>query len=249
MLKNRIIPCLDVDNGRTVKGTNFVNLKDSGDPVELSMQYEKDGADELVLLDITATVNKQKQSLDLVDRIAKNLRIPFSIGGGISSLDDISNLMQNGADKIAMNSFAVHEPSIIDSAAKRFGSQAIVIAIDIKKEKNGDYYVYVHGGRTKSNKEAYSWIREVANRGAGELLITSMDHDGVRTGFNLEFYKNLQVNVPIIASGGAGNASHFADLFTQTKVNGGLAAGIFHDKILSITDLKNDLKGQDIAIR
>lgn len=250
MLAKRIIPCLDIKEGRTVKGINFVGLRDAGDPVELGKQYSDEGADELVFLDITATHEGRKTFVQLVHRIAEHLNIPFTVGGGISSVEDVGKLLNAGADKVSVNSSVVRNPSLIDPLAKSFGSQCIVCAIDAKFENN-DWTVYVNGGRIPTEKKLFSWAKEAQERGAGELLFTSMNHDGTKDGFANEALSQLSemLSIPIIASGGAGNIEHFKDVFTIGKADAGLAASIFHFKEVGIQELKTYLRSNNIAIR
>lgn len=250
MLTKRIIPCLDVKDGKTVKGINFKNIKDVGDPIELGKFYAEMGADELVFLDITATHEKRKTLSTLVERIAKNINIPFTVGGGISSIDDVSILLQCGADKISINSAAVRNPSLITDLANRFGSQCIVLAIDTKFN-NDDWYVYLNGGRIKTEIRTYDWAKEATQKGAGEILLTSMNHDGTKQGFAIDITKKISenVHVPVIASGGAGSMEHFSDIFTQGKADAALAASIFHYKEIGIPQLKEFLKSKNIPIR
>jgi cyclase len=250
MLKKRIIPCLDIQNGRTVKGTNFVNIRDAGDPVELAAEYAKQGADELVFLDITATVEKRKAFPELVKRIAQVINIPFTVGGGINSLKDVSVLIQAGADKVSINSSAVKRPELISQIAKEFGSQCVVTAIDTK-HLNGEDIVFVHGGRTQTSRKTVQWAKEAENYGAGEILLSSMDHDGTKNGFGLEITNTVSntVNIPVIASGGAGNDTHFYDVFINTEASAALAASIFHFGEVMIPDLKNKLQTKQIPIR
>jgi len=242
---------LDIKDGRTVKGTNFINLRDAGDPVELGALYAKEGADELVFLDITATVEKRKTLSELVNKIAHHVNIPFTVGGGISSVEDVNVLLQNGADKISINTSAFKNPPLINQLAKEFGSQCIVLAIDAKKEEDGEWYVYLDGGRTKTGKKCFEWAKEAVERGAGEILLTSMNHDGTKKGFAIEITKLLseELPVPIIASGGAGIMEHFADVFKQASADAALAASIFHFKEVSIPDLKTYLRKNDINVR
>lgn len=251
MLTKRIIPCLDIKDGRTVKGTNFVNLRDAGDPVELGSLYAKQGADELVFLDITATVEKRKTLSDLVNRIAHHINIPFTVGGGISSVEDVKVLLQNGADKISVNTSAFKNPQLINDLASEFGSQCIVLAIDTKKEENGEWYVYLNGGRTKTDKRCFDWAQQGVMLGAGEILLTSMNHDGTKQGFALDITKQLADNlsVPVIASGGGGTMEHFTDVFNNAHADAALAASIFHFKEIAIPDLKRYLKERNILIR
>ncbi len=250
MLAKRIIPCLDVKDGRTVKGTNFVNLREAGDPVELAVRYSQEGADELVFLDITASFEERKTFTDLVKRIAENINIPFTIGGGIYELSDVDRLLNAGADKVSINSTAVRNPQIITDIAKNFGSQVCVCAIDAQFE-DGTWWCYTSGGRNKTDKELFSWAKEAENLGAGEILFTSMDHDGVKTGYANEALKQLSesLNIPIIASGGAGKMEHFRDTFIDGKSDAALAASVFHFGEISIKDLKEYLKNEGIAVR
>ncbi|EIM73433.1 imidazole glycerol phosphate synthase subunit HisF [Nitritalea halalkaliphila LW7] len=250
MLTKRIIPCLDIKDGRTVKGVNFVQLRDAGDPVELAKLYSDEGADELVFLDITATVDKRKTLAELVTRIAKAINIPFTVGGGISSVEDVRVLLQAGADKISINSAAVKRPEVIDELAAAFGSQCIVVAIDSRSVEGRDI-VHTHGGRRPTELITQEWAAEVAARGAGEILLTSMDHDGTKVGFanrlNAELAELLAI--PVIASGGAGTLEHFRDAFTFGKADAALAASIFHFKEIPIPGLKRYLKDSGISIR
>ena len=250
MLAKRIIPCLDIRDGQTVKGVNFVNIVNVGDPVELGKLYAEQGADELVFLDITATHEGRKTFVELVRRIAQNLDIPFTVGGGISEMKDAEALLAAGADKISINSSAVRNPQLIDDLARNFGSQFVVVAIDAR-EVNNYWTVTVNGGRIPTDKELYSWAKEAENRGAGEILFTSMNHDGTKNGFaNKELAKLSDIlTIPLIASGGAGTMEHFADVFTKGKADAGLAASIFHFREIAIPDLKNYLRGQGICVR
>jgi len=250
MLTKRIIPCLDIKDGRTVKGINFVNLRDAGDPVELARQYAKQNADELVFLDISATEQKRKTLADLVRKVAQAIDIPFTVGGGISSVDDVAVLLQNGADKVSINSAAVKEPELINKLAAKFGSQCIVVAIDAK-QINGKWMVHLVGGKVPTKLDLFEWAKEVANRGAGEILFTSMDHDGTKAGFANKALARIseEVNIPVIASGGGGNTQHFMDAFTHGKADAALAASIFHFGEVSIPNLKKELKNQQITIR
>lgn len=250
MLAKRIIPCLDVKDGRTVKGINFLELRDAGDPVELGRLYSEQGADELVFLDITATKEKRKTLAGLADNVARQLNIPFTIGGGIGSVDDVDALLDHGADKVSINSAAVRDPDLIDRLSKRFGSQCIVVAIDARRIEDR-WLVHVAGGSIPTDKELVSWALEVQDRGAGEILFTSMDHDGTKSGFALESLKVLseKLSIPIIASGGAGSIDHFYDVFSLAKADAGLAASIFHFQEISIPELKTELKQKGIPIR
>lgn len=250
MLKKRIIPCLDIKDGMTVKGINFEGLKNAGNPVELAKKYENDGADELVFLDITATIEKRKTFVDLVKEIAKELSIPFTVGGGISSVDDVRKLLEAGADKISINSSAVKSPKLISYLAKEFGSQCVIVAIDTKFVDSTDY-VYVKGGTEKTDLKTLAWAKKAEELGAGEILLTSMDGDGTKKGFDLRITKLISenVNIPVIASGGAGKIEDFEKVFKETKATGGLAASIFHFGEIQIQDLKSELKFKKIAIR
>ena len=258
MLTKRIIPCLDIKDGKTVKGVNFENLRDAGDPVELAQRYALEGADELVFLDITATVDNRKTLVELVRRVAAVLDIPFTVGGGIASVADVSALLQAGADKVSVNSAAVRNPGLVDELAREFGSQCIVVAIDTKKappapEGGGRWWAFVHthGGRKPTDIPTVQWAKEVESRGAGEILLTSMDTDGMKTGFALEITRIISGNasIPVIASGGAGTMAHFNDVFTTGKADAALAASIFHFKEIEIQDLKRYLQSQGIAMR
>jgi cyclase len=250
MLAKRIIPCLDVKDGQTVKGINFINIKNVGDPVELGAEYSRQGADELVYLDITASYEKRKLFADLVKRIAQNINIPFTIGGGINEIADAEKLLTAGADKISINSAAVRNPKIIDQMAKLFGSQFVVVAIDAKFA-HGEWTVFVNGGRIATDKELFSWAKEAEDRGCGEILFTSMNHDGVKEGYACEALAKLSDNlkIPIIASGGAGKLEHFVDVFTKGKADAALAASIFHYKEISIPDLKDYLRNNNVVVR
>lgn len=250
MLKKRIIPCLDIKNGRTVKGVNFINITDAGDPVELAQQYVEQGADELVFLDITATIENRKTLIHLVERIAEKIDIPFTVGGGIKSVEDVGSLIRAGADKISINSSAVRRPELISEIAQKFGSQCVVLAVDTKRE-NRAWKVFVHGGRTATALDTIEWVKEAEQLGAGEILLTSMNHDGTKNGFALDITKQVSeaVTIPVIASGGAGKKEHFKDMFRQTKATAGLAASIFHFGQIPIPELKKYLKTQNIAVR
>lgn len=250
MLTKRIIPCLDIKDGRTVKGTNFVQLRDAGDPVELAMRYCEEGADELVFLDITATTEKRKTLAKLVRDIATHINIPFTVGGGIISREDVSVLLENGADKISINTSAVRNPALIDELAKNFGSQCVVVAIDAKII-NDKWTVVTHGGRTPTTLLTIDWAKEVAARGAGEILLTSMENDGTKNGFAIGITKTVSksVNVPVIASGGAGTMEHFTEVFMLADADAALAASIFHFKEIAIPDLKKYLAEQKIPVR
>ncbi|SNY99867.1 imidazole glycerol phosphate synthase subunit HisF [Flagellimonas pacifica] len=250
MLTKRIIPCLDIKNGRTVKGINFVDLRDAGDPVELAEIYAKEGADELVFLDISATEERRKTLADLVYHVAEKVNIPFTVGGGISSVEDVDILLQNGADKVSINSSAVKRPELINELVAKFGSQCIVVAIDAK-QIDGNWKVHLVGGKVPTEMDLFEWAKEVEERGAGEILFTSMDHDGTKNGFANKALSKLSklVNIPIIASGGAGEVSHFTDTFTEGKADAALAASIFHFKEIEIKDLKQELKKDGIPVR
>jgi cyclase len=251
MLAKRIIPCLDIKNGRTVKGVNFENIRDAGDPVELAIRYSDKGADELVFLDITATNEKRKTLSELVKKIAEHINIPFTVGGGISSIEDVDHLLNHGADKISVNSAAYTKPELIYSLAKNFGSQCVVAAIDIKQETDGEWYVYLNGGKKKTNSTALNWAKQVEQEGAGEILLTSMNNDGSKSGFanDITSLISLSVQIPIIASGGAGSMQHFADAFKNGKADAALAASVFHFSEIEIKELKKFLAKQEIPVR
>jgi cyclase len=250
MLTKRIIPCLDIKNGRTVKGINFLDLKDAGDPVELAKKYAETGADELVFLDISATEERRKTLVELVRNVAKAINIPFTVGGGISSVEDVSILLKSGADKVSINSSAVKNPNLINELAQEFGSQCVVVAIDAKKI-NDDWIVHLVGGKISTELNLFDWAIEVEKRGAGEILFTSMNNDGTKNGFANEALTKLStlVNIPIIASGGAGTMQHFADTFLVGKADAALAASVFHFQEIEIQTLKVFLKEQNIEIR
>ncbi|GAB3953095.1 imidazole glycerol phosphate synthase subunit HisF [Spirosoma harenae] len=250
MLTKRIIPCLDIKDGRTVKGTNFVNLRDAGDPVALAAIYAEQGADELVFLDITATVDERKTLIELVRNVAHTINIPFTVGGGISSVADVSALLNAGADKISINSSAVRNPDLVNQLALEFGSQCVVVAIDTRYV-DGEHIVHTHGGRKPTELRTIAWAKEVEERGAGELLLTSMDTDGTKAGFALELTAHISgtANIPVIASGGAGSMDHFVDVFTTGKADAGLAASIFHFKEIEIPALKGYLREKGIEMR
>lgn len=250
MLAKRIIPCLDVKDNRTVKGINFEQLRDAGDPVELGKLYSDQGADELVFLDITATKEKRKTLANLANKVAHHLNIPFTIGGGISSVADVDALLDSGADKVSVNSSAVKNPELINELSLRFGSQCIVAAIDAR-EVDGEWIVHVAGGSIPTEKELFSWARELQERGAGEILFTSMNHDGTKSGFAIEALRQLSddLEIPIIASGGAGSIEHFVEVFESGKADAGLAASIFHFQEIGIPELKAKLRSHGIVVR
>lgn len=252
MYAKRIIPCLDVKNGRVVKGVSFVDLRDAGDPVECAAAYDKQGADELVLLDITATHEGRSTMIDIVERVAQTVFIPFTVGGGIRTVDDFKELLRAGADKISVNSAAVRSPELINDAAYKFGSQCVVCAIDAKRKNDGSgWEVYLNGGRIPTGIDAVKWACEAQQRGAGEILLTSMDCDGQKNGYDIELTRAVSENVgiPVIASGGAGKAEHFYDAFTDGRADAVLAASLFHFNELPIPELKKYLNGRDIPVR
>ncbi len=251
MLTKRIIPCLDIRDGRTVKGINFENIRDAGDPVELGALYAQQGADELVFLDITATNEKRKTLSELVGRIARHINIPFTVGGGISSVDDVRVLLQNGADKISVNTSAFRRPALVAELAKEFGSQCVVLAIDTRQEEDGQWVVYLNGGRVRTDVRTEDWARQAVDMGAGEILLTSMNHDGTKKGFAIDITKKLAVSlpVPIIASGGGGTMEHFVDIFGEGQADAALAASIFHFKEIAIPELKGYLRSRNITVR
>lgn len=250
MLTKRIIPCLDVNKGRVVKGINFLKLRDAGDPVELGKFYNSEGADELVFLDITASSDKRKTIINVVKNVAKQVFIPFTVGGGIRTIEDIKSILLAGADKVSINTAAVNNPKLISESANIFGSQCIVLAIDAKRNK-GKWEVYVNGGRTPTGIDVVRWAKQAVKLGAGEILLTSMDKDGTKTGYNVELTKVVSesVNVPVIASGGAGNLRDFYDVFVEGKADAVLAASLFHFKELKIKELKQYLKNKNIPVR
>jgi cyclase len=250
MLAKRIIPCLDVDKGRVVKGVKFQNLRDAGDPVEVAKSYEEQSADELVFLDITASAEERKIMIEVVQRVAETIFIPFTVGGGVSSLEDIRRLLSAGADKVSINTAAVKNPQLIYESAKRFGSQCIVVAIDAKRSERG-WEVYIHGGRTPTGLDAVEWAKRVEGLGAGEILLTSMDADGTKKGYDMELCRAVAsaVSIPVIASGGAGTMEHFYEVFTKTNVDAALAASLFHFKEVSIPELKAYLKNKGVHVR
>jgi cyclase len=251
MLTKRIIPCLDIKDGRTVKGINFENIRDAGDPVEQAAYYASAGADELVFLDITATNEKRKTLSELVKKIAQRINIPFTVGGGISSIEDVQVLLQNGADKISVNTAAFKKPELLNELALEFGSQCLVLAIDTRQEADGEWYVYLNGGRVKTGRKCIEWAKEAVDRGAGEILLTSMNHDGTKQGFAVDITSSLanSLAVPVIASGGGGTMEHFAIIFKEGHADAALAASIFHFHEIEIPALKQFLRDKDIAIR
>ena len=251
MYAKRIIPCLDLNNGRVVKGTNFVNLRDAGDPVEAAIAYDAAGADELVLLDITAFSQARGIMLDIVEKVASQIFIPFTVGGGIRTVEDFTMLLRAGADKVSVNSAALHNPQLIQEAAYKFGSQCVVCAIDAKRTRNGSWTVYLNGGRVDTGKDALEWAVEAEKLGAGEILLTSMDCDGVKNGYDLELTRSVsqRVGIPVIASGGAGRLEHFYDAFTIGKADAVLAASLFHFGEIAIPELKKYLEGKGIPVR
>ena len=251
MYAKRIIPCLDLNNGRVVKGTNFVNLRDAGDPVEAAIAYDAAGADELVLLDITASSQARGIMLDIVEKVASQIFIPFTVGGGIRTVEDFTMLLRAGADKVSVNSAALHNPQLIQEAAYKFGSQCVVCAIDAKRTRNGSWTVYLNGGRVDTGKDALEWAVEAEKLGAGEILLTSMYCDGVKNGYDLELTRSVsqRVGIPVIASGGAGRLEHFYDAFTIGKADAVLAASLFHFGEIAIPELKKYLEGKGIPVR
>lgn len=252
MITKRIIPCLDVKEGRVVKGVQFVELRDAGDPVELAEFYDQEGADELVFLDISASHEGRETMVDVVERVAAKLAIPFTVGGGINTLEDMKRILRAGADKVSLNTAAVKRPELITEGAEFFGSQCIVVAIDAKyDEELGSWRVYTHGGRNATDYEVIAWAKEVVERGAGEILLTSMDKDGEKSGFDLALTKAVSeaVSVPVIASGGAGNADHFVDTFVEGKADAALAASIFHYKETSVKEVKDYLRKKGVNVR
>ena len=251
MLAKRIIPCLDVRDGRVVKGVNFVNIRDAGDPVELARFYSEQGADEIVFLDITATSDARETVVDVVERTASQVFVPLTVGGGIRTLEDFQRLLRAGADKISVNSAAVKDPTLIARAAERFGSQCVVLAIDAKKREDGTYEVVVAGGRTPTGLDAIAWAKEGERLGAGEILLTSMDADGTKAGFDLDMTKAITeaVSIPVIASGGCGNLEHFAQVFEETNCDAALAASLFHFGELTVPQVKQYLAEQNIPVR
>lgn len=251
MLAKRIIPCLDIKDGQTVKGVNFVNIRSVGDPVELGAEYSRLGADELVFLDITASHEGRKTFKDLVRRIAENISIPFTVGGGIHEIGDVDALLCAGADKVSINSAAIKNPDLISEVAKGFGSQVCTVAIDAKQDESGEWTCYLNGGRVATDKKLFAWAKEAQERGAGEILFTSMNHDGVKQGFANDALRVLSesLSIPVIASGGAGKMEHFKDVFTEGKADAALAASIFHFHEIAIPDLKKYLRNEGIPMR
>ncbi len=251
MYAKRIIPCLDLKNGRVVKGTNFVGLRDAGDPVEAAIEYDKQGADELVLLDITASSDNRNIMVDIVTRVAENIFIPFTVGGGIRTVEDFTRILRAGADKVSVNSAALRDPSIIGEAAYKFGSQCVVVAMDAKRRTTGGWTLYLNGGRVDTGRDAVEWAKEVEKLGAGEILLTSMDCDGTKAGYDLELTRAISeaVSIPVIASGGAGTMEHFYDAFTQGKADAVLAASLFHFREIGIPELKEYLSEKGIPVR
>lgn len=252
MFTKRIIPCLDVNNGRVVKGVNFVDLRDAGDPVEVAKVYDKEGADELVFLDITASSDARNTVVDMVEQVAENVFIPFTVGGGIRTVEDFRTILRAGADKISINSSALNTPDLISDAAYKFGSQCVVVAIDAKKRADGSgWNVYKNGGRIDTGRDAVEWAMEAERRGAGEILLTSMDGDGTKAGYDLNVTRQIAdaVSIPVIASGGAGELSHFYDAFSEGHADAALAASLFHYKELTIREVKEYLKDKGIPVR
>ncbi len=251
MYAKRIIPCLDLKNGRVVKGTNFVGLRDAGDPVEAAIEYDKQGADELVLLDITASSDARDIMTEIVSQVASHIFIPFTVGGGIRTVEDFTGILRAGADKVSVNSAALKDPSLISRAAQKFGSQCVVVAMDAKRSAPGKWTLYLNGGRVDTGKDALEWAKEAEALGAGEILLTSMDCDGVKNGYDLELTRAVSqaVSIPVIASGGAGKLEHFADAFEKGCADAVLAASLFHFKEIAISDLKEYLAGRGISVR
>jgi cyclase len=251
MLTKRIIPCLDVHNGRVVKGINFINLKDAGDPVEIAAHYNKSGADELVFLDISASLEGRTTMLEVVKRTAEETFIPLTVGGGIGSIEDIHDILLSGADKVSLNSSAVKKPQLVKEAANKFGSQCIVVAVDAKARREGGWDVYINGGRINTGRDAMEWVSEAEALGAGEILLTSMDRDGTKSGYDLELTRKVagQVNIPVIASGGAGKKEHFYSALTEGKADAVLAASLFHYNLLTVSQLKEYLSERGVPVR
>ncbi len=251
MYAKRIIPCLDIKDGRVVKGTNFVGLRDAGDPIEAAIAYDKQMADELTLLDITASSDARSIIIDVVRQVAENIFIPFTVGGGIRTVDDFTEILRAGADKVSINSQAIKTPNLISEAAYKFGSQCVVVAMDVKKQDKGNWTAYLHGGRIDTGMDAVEWAIEAERLGAGEILLTSMDCDGTKAGYDLDITRKISENVgiPVIASGGAGKLEHFHDAFTQGKADAVLAASLFHFKEIEIPDLKDYLDSKGVSVR
>lgn len=251
MLTKRIIPCLDVNDGRVVKGINFVELRDAGDPVEVGRAYSEAGADELVFLDITATSDARNTVVDLVRKVAEQIFIPFTVGGGIRTVQDMRDVLREGADKVAVNSAALNNPELISESAEKFGSQCVVVAIDAKRRPDGGFTVYKNGGRIDTGRDAIEWAMEAEKRGAGEILLTSMDGDGTKEGYDLELTKAIssRVSIPVIASGGAGNCEHFYEALTEGGADAALAASLFHYKELEISEVKEYLRNKNVPVR
>ncbi len=251
MLAKRIIPCLDVKNGRVVKGTNFVQLRDAGDPVELAAHYEEEQADELTFLDITASVEGRKSMLDVIERTARQVFMPLTVGGGIASMEDIHNVLLAGADKTSLNTAAVKTPELIQKGAEAYGAQCMVLAVDAKRKENGGWEVFIHGGRTPTGLDVLEWVRKAVSLGAGEILLTSMDADGTKDGFDLELTRAVaeEVPVPVIASGGAGTLEDFYDVLTEGKADAALAASVFHYGTFSIRQVKEYLQKRGVTVR
>lgn len=251
MYAKRIIPCLDIKNGRVVKGTQFLNIRDAGDPVEAAIEYNRQGADELVLLDIMASADERGIILDIVESVARSVFIPFTVGGGIKTTEDFAEVLRHGADKVSVNSAALNNPQLISEAASRFGSQCVVVAMDAKRSNNGSWTLYLNGGRVDTGKDVVEWAREVEELGAGEILLTSMDCDGEKAGYDLELTAKVSeaVSIPVIASGGAGSMEHFYDALTKGKADAVLAASLFHFREIEIPELKKYLAGRGISTR
>lgn len=250
MLTKRIIPCLDIKDGRTVKGVNFVDIRDAGDPIELAKRYVEQRADELVFLDITATVEKRKTLIKLVEDISRHINIPFTVGGGISNVEDVRLLLTSGADKVSVSSAAVRNPQLINDLANNFGSQCVVLSVDTKFQ-DGDWVIYTHGGRTPTDRTAMEWVLEAQSRGAGEVLLNSINSDGTKEGFSIDITNDMatKLDIPVIASGGAGKIEHFVDVFKEGKADAALAASIFHFGEVSIPDIKTRLANEGISVR
>jgi cyclase len=251
MLAKRLVPCLDVDHGRVVKGVRFVSLRDAGDPVECAMRYDAEGADELVFLDITASSDARPIVLDMVRRVADSVFLPFTVGGGVRSVKDAEALLRAGADKVAVNTAAVDHPALVEELSRRFGAQATVLAVDARRAPGGGWEVYVHGGRTPTGRDAVAWAREGVDRGAGEILLTSMDRDGTKDGFDVELTRAVAdaVSVPVVASGGCGNVAHMAEVLTRGGASAALAASIFHFGEIRIADAKSELRRAGVEVR